>query len=106
MNLLRMIVASFWTLLWGTARWLKYLHTLPGWRRRRQLTFLWDRHESPEAMRCRECGWAGPLRWTVHTYQAAGWDDVEPVDLCPSCRADALSPAFDAIHIRRLTTGK
>ena len=100
MNVLRMIVAALWTSLWGTARWLTYR------RYRRQLAFLWGRHESPEPMRCRECGWGGPLRWTVHTYQAAGWDDVEPVDLCPSCHSDTLSPAFEAIHIRRLTTSK
>ena len=106
MNLLRMIVAALWTLLWGTVRWLKYQHTLPGWRCRRQLAFLWGRHESPEAMRCRACGWGGPLRWTVHTYEAARWDDVEPVDLCPSCHSDALSPAFATIHTRRLTTSK
>jgi hypothetical protein len=94
MNFLRLVVSGFWTLLWGMARWLKYMRTLRGWGCRRQWAFMWGQCESPKAVRCQECGWAGPLRWAIHTYQAAGWDDVEPVDRCPYCHADDLSPAF------------
>ena len=94
MNLCRLLTAALWTLFWGTARWLKYTRTLPGWRCRRQLAFMWGRRESPKAVRCRDCGWTGPLRWVVHTYEAAGRYDVEPVDRCPCCDADELSPVF------------
>jgi len=94
LNLLRVIVAAAWTWCWGTARWMKCTSRLHGWWRSRQLAFTWGRRESPKAMRCQECGWTGPLRWAAHTYEAAGWDDVEPVDRCPSCHAEALSPAL------------
>lgn len=49
---------------------------------------MWGRRESPEAIRCEECGWGGPLRWAVHTYQGDGCGDVEPVDECPKCGAE------------------
>ena len=94
MNPLRLVAATLWTLLWGTGRWLKYIYSRPGWRCRREWAFMWGRWESPKPVRCRDCGWAGPLRWSIHTYQAAGWDDVEPVDRCPHCYGDDLSPAF------------
>ena len=69
MNVVRTAAAALWTLLWGTARWLRYMRTLPGWpsRCRRQWAFMWGRRESPKAVRCGECGWAGPLRWAIHT---------------------------------------
>jgi hypothetical protein len=94
LNLLRLILAVAWTLAWGAVRWLKYLRSYPGWPRRVQLAFRWGRRESPKAVRCQECGWTGPLRWAIHSYEASGDDDVEPVDRCPSCDADALWPAL------------
>ncbi len=89
MNVLRLCLAVAWTVVWGTARWLKM-----GLAKRRSWAFSWGRHDSPKAMRCAECGWRGPLRWAVHTYEASGWDDVEPVGRCPRCDEDALHPVF------------
>jgi hypothetical protein len=50
--------------------------------------WMWGRRESPEPIRCDECGWGGPRRWAVHTYHACCCDDVEPVDECPCCGAE------------------
>jgi hypothetical protein len=36
-------------------------------------------------VRCRACGWTGPLRWTCHTYENAGDDAGEALDRCPRC---------------------
>jgi len=47
--------------------------------------FLWGRRESSEPIKC-ECGWAGMVKWLVHTYQDDGsGEEVEPVDECPRC---------------------
>jgi len=91
MNLIRFILAVAWTAAWGGARWIGY--ALGGKRWRQRMAFSWSRWASPKPMRCGECGWVGPLRWAVHTYAAAGYDDVEPVDNCPSCGGvDSLRP--------------
>jgi hypothetical protein len=47
---------------------------------------VWGRRESPEAIRCEMCGWAGMRRWAIHGYQDDGsGQDVEPADECPRC---------------------
>ena len=97
MNTLRLILAVPWTLLWGTLRWARYLCRLPGHyrpRNCRRAAFSWGRHDSPKAVRCERCGWAGPLRWTRHTYGPVGNDDVEPVDECPRCGHGEQSPVI------------
>lgn len=87
-NLFRFLLAAVWMFLWGTWRWL--------YMRPRYIAFLWGRHESPEAVLCESCGWAGPLRWAVHTYRAAGDDDVEGIDECPRCgHEESLWPIFE-----------
>lgn len=74
------------THLWGNWRLytLKGLHNNYGYTK--TLCFLWGRRESPEPIRCKDCGWAGMVRWLVHTYEYDGFDDVEPVDYCPRCK--------------------
>ena len=53
---------------------------------RKTFCFLWGHRESPEPIRCKECGWSGMVKWLVHTYEYDGFDDVEPVDECPRCK--------------------
>lgn len=74
------LFAVVWTALWGTWNWWFY----DRW------NFMWGRRYSPEPVRCIECGWAGPRRWTNHTYHDAGLmrEEVEPADECPSCGAE------------------
>jgi len=95
MNRLRLILAVVWTLAWGTLRWLAFESRLPGNYRPwncRLAGFSWGRHDSPKAVRCPECGWTGPLRWTIHTYADDHMGDVEPVDECPKCGHQELDP--------------
>lgn len=73
--------AIVWTFVWGWIRWLRS----PG-----PLAWLWGRQSSPEPYLCEDCGWRGPLRWTVHEYERCGDEDVEPVDLCPACGSEDL----------------
>ena len=63
--------------------WRKYVKRIPF-----PYCYLWGRHDSPEPIRCKECGWGGMVRWLIHTYEWYGDDengDVEPVDECPRC---------------------
>jgi len=83
------LLAMAWTLVWGT--W-NLVHCWKDWclhpstfRYYRSLAFTWGRHDSPKAVTCTECGWAGPLRWMLHSYDGDGCGDVEPVDRCPAC---------------------
>ncbi len=47
---------------------------------------LWSRRDSPEPVRCDDCGWAGMRRWAIHGYTDDGsGQDVEPTDECPRC---------------------
>lgn len=52
------------------------------------------RHTDLNPVLCTRCGWAGPVRWLVHTYHSyytgGGSDessdyDSEPADECPRC---------------------
>ena len=61
---------------------------LPPW------AFMWGRHQSPKAVFCERCGWAGPYRWLVHGYAPLGDDDVEPQDECPRCGSADTSPVL------------
>ena len=79
-----LIFAEIWTLAWGSWRWLRACR-LP-WLR--AAAFIWGRRDSPEPAHCHRCGWGGMPRWLLHTYQPAGDEDVEPVDLCPRCEKD------------------
>ena len=75
--LLRWFFAWGWTQAWGWWRITRLGHVPGAW--------MWGRYESPEPIFCPRCLWAGPTRWTVHTYSASWDDDVEPVDECPRC---------------------
>ena len=77
--LLRWLFAWLWTQTWGY--WRVYKGVPAPW------AWMWGRHESPEPTLCRRCFWAGPHRWTFHTYYPDGLDDIEPVDECPRCGA-------------------
>uniref|UniRef100_A0A6M3LT36 Uncharacterized protein n=1 Tax=viral metagenome TaxID=1070528 RepID=A0A6M3LT36_9ZZZZ len=70
--------AHTWYHLWGTYR-LHINHE------RFPYCYLWGRHDSPEPIRCKRCGWAGAIKWLKHDYEYDGFDDVEPVDECPKC---------------------
>jgi hypothetical protein len=49
------------------------------------------RHVDWMPMRCEECGWRGPLRWTFHTYEDDGsGEDVTALDECPKCGSPDL----------------
>lgn len=48
-------------------------------------SFMFGRHDDPSPVICSRCLWAGPRRWTIHTYHSCGIDDVEPTDECPRC---------------------
>jgi hypothetical protein len=75
---LRYQYAHVWYHLWGAYR--RYVM-----RDRFPYCYLWGRHDSPEPIRCERCGWAGAVRWLVHTYEDDGFGDVSPVDECPHC---------------------
>ena len=45
---------------------------------------MWGRRESPIPIKC-ECGWAGMIRWLIHTYEGDDYGEVDPVDYCPRC---------------------
>ncbi len=86
---IRLAALYIWWLLCGFGRWLWQAdRTLPcfGW------VLYWDsgRHTSWRLTHCLSCTWKGPLRWAVHTYQLAGDNDVEPVDLCPKCKGEVF----------------
>ena len=79
-----------WWLLWGFGRWLWWADnrwTPPEW--------WWDdgRRTSWKPVKCTGCGWRGPVRWLVHDYRDCGMNpndgDVEGVDYCPKCGAEA-----------------
>ena len=95
---MQFLKAIIFTFLWGNWRWitpiLKNLRThLNLTKQERQLRkkfcFMWGRYESPEPIRCSECGWAGSIRNLIHTYEGYQLDgdepDVDPVDKCPRC---------------------
>ena len=95
-NMLRLILALAWALSWGTCRWIKYAFW--GQAKARTLAFPWNRRQSPVAMIC-ACGWAGPLRWAIHTYARGGgyaFDDTgEAVDVCARCgQAESMTPVI------------
>lgn len=81
-------LAYLWWLVWGFGRWL--------WRATETYyigpTEYWDgsRRTSWKPKHCKDCGWRGPLRWAVHSYDSRGsWDaDVVAVNHCPGCRAE------------------
>jgi hypothetical protein len=83
------LLAMAWTLAWGACRWVRYACRRPGHFRPancRSAAFMWGRHNSPKAIFCEECGWAGPLRWMVHGYSLdCSGEDVTPEDTCPKC---------------------
>ena len=94
-NVCRLIFAVLWTLLWGTARFIDNCLHHPDWAivTLHAMAFSWGRRESPKAMWC-ECGWVGPLRWAIHTYQDDCAGDVDPVDECRRCGCDSLHPVL------------
>jgi hypothetical protein len=74
------------TSLLGNWRWITFFCYGVKTPKRRNICFMWGRHNSPEPIRCDRCGWAGMVRWLIHTYQDDGTgEDVEPVDECPKC---------------------
>jgi hypothetical protein len=87
---LAFVLALIWTLLWGCARWpyLRFYFRCASNAGRVAWchAFSWGRRECPEPVVCKQCGWAGPGRRSVHTYEPDGCGDVEPVDECPRCR--------------------
>ena len=92
------LLAMGWTLTWGTwklaCRWKDWCLRPTTFRYYRSLAFSWGRHTSPKALLCVECGWAGPLRWMVHTYDDDGCGDVEAVDECPRCGSQDSAPVL------------
>lgn len=78
------LLAILWTFFWGLWRFLFWIKSV-------RFPFFWHswgRHESPEPIKC-ECGWAGPVRWLVHTYGDDGsGEEVELVDECPRCGSE------------------
>jgi len=93
-------LAVVWTWAWGTARATREVlrHVLrygdmrgctAPLRQHMCWAWMWGRHDSPEPVLCEECGWGGPRRWAVHTYQDDGTgEDVEPVDQCRRCQRE------------------
>ena len=82
------------TFLWGNWRWIggPIFHpivysncTKDEKNLRKKFCFMWGRRESPEPIKC-ECGWAGMIKWLIHTYEGNGHGEVDPVDECPRCR--------------------
>ena len=69
-------------LLVAHALWWVQCHN--PWRR------IAGRSEDWEPTYCDEgCGWAGPRRWAIHTYEDDGTGkDVVPFDECPKCGAE------------------
>jgi hypothetical protein len=47
------------------------------------------RHTDPTPVSC-TCGWTGKRMEAIHTYKKDGYDDVEPVDLCPQCKKEEV----------------
>ncbi len=88
-NYARLILAVLWTAVWGYLRWCRNCLSFPRWtvRQSRRFGFTWSGFESPKAMRCRGCGWAGPLRWARRSY------DHDTHALCPDCRG-GLEPVL------------
>lgn len=37
---------------------------------------------------CYECLWIGRRKDSVHTYISDGMGDVDPIDVCPKCKAE------------------
>jgi hypothetical protein len=74
------VLAWAWTLIWRSWRmwqWYrtKHFNLKYGW----GLSNYWGRRESPEPVRCIDCGWAGPRRWAYHS---------DLYDECPKCRKE------------------
>jgi hypothetical protein len=84
--LLRYVFAWCWKQVWYPA-WRLHIWVSERWGMR--LAWLPDgggRWVDPDPVMCRYCLWAGPRRWTFHTYGDDGsGEDVEPVDECPRC---------------------
>lgn len=85
--------------------------SLSGWRRLHYLWLLWTwtlvlrlgrmtrhpwwwnggRHSDGDPTVCRNCGWVGRVRDSVHGYQDDGsGEDVEGVEECPRCGSEEL----------------
>jgi hypothetical protein len=95
----RYLLALAWTLAWGTSRTInQLLRHITGcgdlssctarWRAHIAWAWVWGRWESPRPAHCSACGWRGPERWLVHTYESDQRGDVTPVDECPVCREE------------------